>query len=151
MKHKTFKWFMIVGYPTKAEDGQEKIPFICCIQSESPRNVLKYHGGKQRCEDMAGNMVTVQFPTKERHVQLLPNWQPENAFEPEANQIGVVRVIPVTKYRCECGEERFSEYPYRSMWCSCGQKAYPIQDEWNRPIPPFAHPARDPYQPGHPM
>lgn len=117
-----FKWYRIVGHP---QDGRS-IDFIYYVESLSPHNVIKYYGKRRKCEAENGR-ITVEFPFHENAVQLMsPPWKPELAESIDDNVATVVKVIPATRYVCECGKQHASEAPYSSMWCSCGRKAYPV-------------------------
>lgn len=150
MEPRALKWYKIVGYPTSNHIIDVNTPFIRFIESASPHNVLKYHGGKRRCEIATGKVATIQFPTQGKDVQLLSHWNPEQVSDRvDINPYAIVKVIPVTKYRCECGQERVSEHPYPSMWCSCGKKAFPIyggQKSSGFPFQSGNYPV-NPYQP----
>jgi hypothetical protein len=124
MKQKMLKWYVIVGYLVQPETT-ENMSFIYFIESESPHNVLKNHGGRRKCAMREGVWGLVQFPTREKDVQLLPTQNPD-LLPVNTNPNEVVKIIPVTRYKCACGEERYSEHPYTYMWCSCGQKAYRV-------------------------
>ncbi|KPV44007.1 hypothetical protein [Alicyclobacillus ferrooxydans] len=138
MKTRVLKWYQIVGYAV--DDSNMENPFTYLVESESPHNVLKLHGGRRRCETADGKSVLVQFPTREKDVKWMPNWTPTDVYlvglsgapgtAGASGSTGVTKVIPVTKYLCTCGREHFSEHPYRSVWCKCGQKAFPVPQPW---------------------
>ena len=121
-KQQLFKWYRIVGHP---QDGRNT-DFVYYVESASPRNVIKYYGKWRKCETENGRII-VQFPFHENGVQLMPpTWTPEQAEPIDSSVTTVLKVIPATRYVCECGKEHASEFPYPSMWCSCGRKAYPV-------------------------
>ena len=120
MKPKTYKWFMIKGYVDPRKDSDR--PFVRFVESESARNVIKYHGGMRGQTKQDGERVVIQFPNRESEVQRLWNWDPDRAID-MAGASEDVTIVPATRYKCECGREHTSEYPYPSVWCQCGRKA----------------------------
>ncbi|QSO45817.1 hypothetical protein [Alicyclobacillus mengziensis] len=113
------KWYKISGY---AVDNRS-IAIVAFVEATSRRKVLKYHGGRRRHHGPDGHVV-VQFPTNKNDIQLLgKHWSPDRITE--LNHEAIIEIVPVTRYVCECGLEHVSEFPYRSVWCSCGKKAFP--------------------------
>lgn len=113
MKSKTLKWYKIIGHPVQTEP-LGNMEYIYFVESESPHNVLKNHGGMRKCETKDGVRILVQFPTREKNVQLIPTRNldplPVSIMSNE-----VIKIIPVARYECTCGEERYSEHPYVFM------------------------------------
>ncbi|QSO45494.1 hypothetical protein [Alicyclobacillus mengziensis] len=121
-KQQPFRWYRIVG---RSQDGRS-LDFVYYVESSSPHNVIKYYGKRRKCETENGR-ITVQFPSHENAVQVMPStWVPELAEPIDSSVTMVLKVIPATHYVCECGKEHASEFPYPSMWCRCGRKAYPV-------------------------
>lgn len=113
------QWYQITGH--SVDDMERSV--VAFVQATSRRKVLRYHGGRRK-ELFPGGTVIVEFPTEQGAVQLLgKRLKPERL---QAASDSIVEVIPVTRYRCECGEERVSEYPYPSMWCGCGKMVLPL-------------------------
>lgn len=121
------RWYKMVGFCAE----QKETPVVAFVEASSRKKVVKYHGGRRKHTSPQGD-VLVDFPTAEKDIQILSKkWTPSQTAElvPAA----IVEVIPVTHYRCECGKEHLSEFPYPSMWCTCGGKAWPV--------PPAADPS----------
>ncbi len=142
-KPKPFRWYKIVGHPIDGHSAD----FIYFVESAMPSNVIKYYGKRRKCDTESGTMV-VQFPIHEKDVQLMQaSWTPEQIGEPVTGNVETfVKVLPATRYICECGKEHVSEFPYPSMWCSCGKKALPldkvlihkaVQEQQSRPPMPY--------------
>lgn len=115
------QWFKITGQSV----GEKQIPVVAFVEATSREKVLKYHGGRRK-EVFPNGKLVVQFPTRPEQVQVLGKTLVPDRLQtdPEA----IVAVIPVTRYQCECGKVHVSEYPYPSMWCSCGKKAFPVRN-----------------------
>lgn len=114
------QWYQITGY--MAEEGR---PVVAFVQATSRKKVLRYHGGKRRQRSTETSRV-IWFPTDQKEVQLLGRRLKPERLRTETDAI--IQVIPVTRYFCECGKVHVSEYPYPSLWCSCGKKAFAARE-----------------------
>ena len=113
----------------RGEDIPQDIPFICIVQSTSPRHVLKQYGGIKKHID-AGKVIHLQFPTQQKEIHVFPKqWEPQDDANFAETPLGFIKIIPVTRYLCECGEERLSEHRYPSVWCTCEKKMFPVDKE----------------------
>lgn len=116
------QWYQICG--TRIDNH---LPVITFVEATSRQAVLKYHGGCQK-QSAFGNLFFVQFPTDKQNVRALGkylNIDIERLYAAEPDVI--IKVIPITRYRCSCGKEHISEHPYPGVWCSCGQRALPVE------------------------
>lgn len=115
--HKHYHWYRLVGRTPQNE-------FCYYVEAESPHTVIKLHGGKRKILDTKGTLVMAEFPTREKDVSVMPaHFLPTEVTAEHINP--VTRIFPATRYTCTCGKIHVSEYPYKSMWCTCGQKAFP--------------------------
>jgi hypothetical protein len=132
-KSKSFKWFRIVGHPAD-EKVNPGFTFVYYVEALKPQHVVKYYGGKRKYDDAKnGLQLLVQFSGRFQDVLPMPaTWNPwEQSRELQEGQgtiKTITKIIPATRYQCDCGEVRLSEFPYPSMWCSCGHKAFPLED-----------------------
>lgn len=104
--------------------------FIYIIEATSRRKVSRRIKGIKHCKDFDGITTSVTFPLDQGQIRVRSKkWSPgilTHLFIPETRTI--VQVIRAPRYECECGRVHISDLPYPSMWCSCGKKAYPIQE-----------------------
>lgn len=130
MKSKPMQWYRLRGYSV-GQDGQTvDTLFISIVEAQSKHNVLKYYGGRRKCKTPDGTQDFVNFPRHEHEIERMPlDYKPTQELLTGPHYVSknlVVQVKPATRYLCSCGKQHISEYPYPSMWCSCGQKAYPV-------------------------
>jgi len=112
------KWYQITG--RFVDDATQHV--VAYVEATSPTKVLRYHGGRRTQRDTG---IVIEFPTEKRDVKVLGK---KFSTDKTSNDPGAtLQVIPVTRYRCECGKVHLSEYPYSSMWCQCGKKALPVK------------------------
>lgn len=130
MKMKPLQWYRLRGYSVQADGQTVDCAFVFIVESQSKHNVLKYYGGRRKFKTPDGKQTMVYFPRHEHEIELMKgDYQPtpESLLGPQyISKNLVTRVIPATRYLCSCGKEHISEYPYPSMWCSCGKKAFPV-------------------------
>jgi hypothetical protein len=129
-KSKAFKSFRIVGHPDN-DAANTNLTFVYFVEALNPQHVVKYYGGKRKYEDEKNGLrLLVQFPGRHQDVMMMPmSWDPNGMMnEPSDEQNTITKIIPATRYQCDCGEVRLSDFPYPSMWCSCGHKAFPLQE-----------------------
>ncbi|KPV43491.1 hypothetical protein AN477_11760 [Alicyclobacillus ferrooxydans] len=118
------RWYKITGQCL----DQRSVPVIAFVEATSLGKVLRYHGGRRRHITGPNGDIEVQFAKDKQAVQLLGKRLKPERIQPD-DPSSIIQVIPATRYRCSCGKELVSDYSYPSMWCSCGLKAYPVQDE----------------------
>ncbi|MCL6445306.1 MAG: hypothetical protein K6T83_17920 [Alicyclobacillus sp.] len=125
-KEKLYRWYRIEGISSAESTRMERpFRFVYYIESESKKHVLRRFGGERHVVGPDGSRMKAIFPRVEAMVRAMPaHWQPDERELESATDL-VTAVIPVTRYTCVCGRVHFSEYPYPSMWCKCGQKAFP--------------------------
>lgn len=142
MKEKKFQWFQITGYSTLHAEGEANLQFRYFIEAESPHEIVKWYGGRHKCVSNEGQMVIANFPSKESAIVRMPTtWRPAEVSPQQykADNAVIERIIPATRYHCQCGKIHISTRPYPSMWCSCGRKAFPA-----RPQTEIAHQGNQP-------
>lgn len=119
------RWWEIIGH---SESGTT---FVHMVEATSRRKVIRHFGGLKHCKDFDGTTVSVTFPGDPGQIQVRSKkWSPgtlTHLFVPDAKTI--VQVIRAPRYACECGQIHISEGKYPSLWCSCGKRAYPIQEK----------------------
>lgn len=124
MNKQRLRWWDISG---QSESGTS---FVYIVEATSRRKVIRRFGGTKQCKAFDGTTVSVTFPSDQGQIRIHVNdWSPgtlTHLYVPESKTI--VQVIRAPRYACECGEILISEDRYPSMWCSCGKKAYLLED-----------------------
>ncbi|MCF8564571.1 hypothetical protein LLE49_07410 [Alicyclobacillus tolerans] len=124
MNEKRLRWWDISG---QSESGTT---FIHIVEATSRKKVIRRIKRIKQCKDFDGNIVPVTFPHDQGQIRIHSNkWSPgtlTHLYIPDTKTI--VQVIRAQRYQCECGQIHISDIPFPSMWCSCGKKAYPIQE-----------------------
>jgi len=122
---KQYHWYRMIGHTTDPTLAGANSQFVYFVEAASPHTVLKYYGGKRKWQDGEGGTHIIQFPTREKDVMAMPKSGIPTEFPMAEATESISRIIPATRYHCACGKVHISEYPFKSMWCTCGKKAFP--------------------------
>ncbi|RIV17213.1 hypothetical protein D2Q93_15710 [Alicyclobacillaceae bacterium I2511] len=129
------RWYLLSGLAQaigKFPVVEFAIQFV--VESSSVKEVLKNYGGTRTYRFPDGQHLRIQFPDHAAGITATAgDW-----FTAQSDTLPATYVLPVTRYVCSCGQVHESEYPYPSMWCTCGQKAYP-EHPLEVPIPLLHH------------
>lgn len=131
MTNKILHWYRMIGQERPVDSSQEKNrSIITYVEASSPKRVIREYGGLHRILSYAGEMIVVDYPQHPNHLEILEkNWHPPTlkSMIRQVDPMTLERYIPAIRYLCTCGRMHISEHPYPSVWCTCGQRAYPVE------------------------
>jgi hypothetical protein len=130
-------WYRMVGQEHQdTTDQRPACEIITYVEATTPKQALREYGGLHRVVSIEGKLLVIDYPTSPAKLELLPKqWHPPTLlpFHRSLDENTLERYLPATRYLCTCGKMHISIHPYASVWCSCGNKAFPVvpkNQEW---------------------